>query len=365
MDWLTSYSATAALTDKFQTRQDHLLLLAAGLLGEAGSIVAEIKKMNREAAAYPGYRQRLTEELGDFLWYFVRIVALCDQRLLQSLPTAHHPEPTRPADIRPGLDLGSAVGQVLRLVKERQSLELQTALTNVWVNLTAVAAHGGVNLKDACSANLAKTRSRWPPESEKVFHVLFDEGCPVEEQIPRSLAIEFLERRRGSRAEVLLRCNGINVGARVTDNIPETDDYRYHDIFHIAHAVFLGWSPVVRALLRCKRKSDPAVDENQDGARAIILEEAGSASVFACAKHMRFFDAVDQVDYDLLKNIQELVRGYEVDQVPLWQWEIAILEGFRVFRCLRSSLGGRVTWDLDRRTLGWTSLAQPLDARAV
>ena len=51
-------------------------------------------------------------------------------------------------------------------------------------------------------------------------------------------------------------------------NIADADGYRYHDIFHIANAVFLGWSPVVRALLRCKRKSQPHIDENEDGARA-------------------------------------------------------------------------------------------------
>lgn len=67
MGWLASYSSAAALTDTFQDRNDHLLLLAAGLLGEAGSIAAGIKKEKRETGAYPGHCQRLLEELGDFL----------------------------------------------------------------------------------------------------------------------------------------------------------------------------------------------------------------------------------------------------------------------------------------------------------
>src|SRR5437667_10721603 len=134
-----------------------------------------------------------------------------------------------------------------------------------------------------------------------MFITLFDEGHPVEEQFPRRFRIRVIERGRGNRIEILLRSNGIGVGDRVTDNIQDADGYRYHDIFHIAYAVFLGWSPMVRGLLRCKRKGNPALDENQDGARAGILEEAVSAVVFGRAKQMRFFEGASQLDYDLLK----------------------------------------------------------------
>ena len=69
---------------------------------------------------------------------------------------------------------------------------------------------------------------------------------------------------------MILRCNGVNFGDRLTDNIEDPDWYRYHDIFHFAYMVHLAWSPVIRALLHCKRKSQPKIDEAQDGARAII-----------------------------------------------------------------------------------------------
>ena len=87
------------------------------------------------------------------------------------------------------------------------------------------------------------------------------------------------------------------------------------------------------------------------GARATILEEAIAAIVFARAKEMEFFADAIQVDYDLLKSVQEIVRGYEVERVPLWQWEHAILEGYRAFRQLRSDRGGRISWDLQLRQL--------------
>ena len=93
------------------------------------------------------------------------------------------------------------------------------------------------------------------------------------------------------------------------------------------------------------------MDENQDGARARIIEEAVSAIVFSRAKEMNFYDGVDHVDYDLLKAIQEFIQGFEVANVPLWQWETAILEGYRVFRTLQVYGRGRVTLDINQRRL--------------
>ncbi len=358
MEWLTSYSSDAAVSDGFKGREDHRLLLAAGLFGEAGSVLAEIKKKEREAEAYPAYRQRLTEELGDFLWYFVRLASLCDPPLLDTLSAEPAGGPTLRPDLDLSLDLGAAVGEVLRQLRAASPLELYASLRLVWDNLTAIASSAGIDLQEAAILNLKKTQSRWP--AKRCFHELFDEDCPVEEQIPRRLTIEFLERKTRNRIEVLLRYNGVNIGARLTDNISDPDGYRYHDAFHIAHAVFLGWSPVVRALLRCKRKSKLAIDENEDGARAIIIEEAVSAIVFSRAKNMRFFERAKQVDYDLLKGIQEYVRGYEVERVPIWQWETAIIEGYKVFGLLCSNRGGRVSWDLLERTLTW---APQIEAR--
>jgi hypothetical protein len=184
----------------------------------------------------------------------------------------------------------------------------------------------------------------------------------VEEQLPRRLAIEFMERSRGEQRVVILRCNGINFGDRLTDNIEDPDGYRYHDVFHFAYAAHLGWSPVVRALLRCKRRSISSVDEGQDGARAVIIEEAVAAIVFTRAKQLNFFDSIDHVDYDLLKTVTEFVQGYEVDRIPLWQWEAAILDGFRVFRQLRNNCGGRVLLDIGQRELKYLAPLVPQEA---
>lgn len=354
MSWLTKYSEKAARSDRFHDRKDHLRLLAVGLLGETGSVVAEIKKMEREKEAYPAYRQRLIEELGDFLWYYVRLITLVDVKLLNALSLTARIRSRSSAEIGSSLELGTAVGDVLRLMKNGRSSELQAAFKRVWDKLKEIAAGKKISLKDAAKSNLAKTQSRWPKKD--VFHKLFDEEYAPEEQIPRRLTIEFREHRHGDRTELLLRGNDINIGDRLTDNSADRDGYRYHDVFHIAYAVFLGWSPVMRALLRCKRKSKPDIDENEDGARAQILEEAVSAIVFSRAKNMRFFKHAGGIDYDLLKSIQEFIKGYEVDQVPVWQWELAIRKGYEIFRSIRSAHGGLVSWDLQRRILTWAPL---------
>ena len=106
--------------------------------------------------------------------------------------------------------------------------------------------------------------------------------------------------------------------------------------------------------MRTKRKSNSKVDEAQDGARAGIIEEAISAIVFSRAKQLNLFDGLDHVDFDLLKTVKEFVEGFEVAAVPLWQWETAILDGYRVFRALCAGPGGRVTLDLGARQLIYT-----------
>jgi NTP pyrophosphatase (non-canonical NTP hydrolase) len=353
-DWLTSFADQAERSDQLRARANHTLLLAAGLYGEAGSILSELKKSQREGPAYPHYRQRLTEEFGDALWYFVRLVSKCDPEILKALPRAVRRAASTHDGIASSLRFGAAVGDVLRHVDEGPVSELRTSLRSFWAQLLALAVEAQVELEGAALGNISKVQSRWPPTQQ--FARLFDDSSPEEEQLPRTLALEFHERRRGARIEVLLRYQGVTIGDRLTDNIADPDGYRYHDVFHMAYAVFLGWSPVTRELLRCKRKSQPAVDENEDGARASILEEAVSAVVFSRAKNMRYFEVATELDYDLLKTIQEILRGYEVAEIPLWQWERAVLEGFRVFRLLRANQGGTVSWRLPERHFEWSPL---------
>jgi len=363
--WLLEFATLAEKTDRFADKPDHAALLAAGLFGEAGSIVAELKKARREREAYPVYRERMVEEVGDFLWYFVRLVAVVATGLLDELSVAD--KMVLPAADGPQLTghlaFGAAVGEVLAAVSTPNHDDMRSVLRRTWALLATISNDSSVCLRDAAARNTAKTSRRWP--DEKQYAPLFDCAFPVEEQLPRRLQVDFLERARGTQRAVILRCNDINFGDRLTDNIEDSDGYRFHDIFHFAYAVHLGWSPVVRALMRCKRKSNSTVDEAQDGARAGIIEEAISVIVFSRAKRLNFFDGLDHVDLDLLKTVKEYVEGFEVEAVPLWQWETAILDGYRVFRALCSGPGGSVTLDLGARRLTYSAHAGRDDQRRL
>jgi hypothetical protein len=163
----------------------------------------------------------------------------------------------------------------------------------------------------------------------------------------------FKEKKIGGQTYVSQQWNGVNIGDRLADNRLEPDDYRFHDVFHLAYAAILGWSPTLRALLKVKRKSRPEIDENEDGARAGLIEEGISTWIFNHGVRNQDFRSVTTLDYGLLKAVRELVRGYEVESRPLWQWERAILEGFQVFRKLRKHRGGTVVADLNARTISF------------
>ena len=52
--------------------------------------------------------------------------------------------------------------------------------------------------------------------------------------------------------------SGEKIGDELTDNAYKDDGYRFHDVFHSAYVAILGWSPVIRKLLKRKRKSKQA-----------------------------------------------------------------------------------------------------------
>ena len=257
MPWLTDYCNDARQTDRLAGRSDHVDLLATGLFGETGSVLAELKKAERETAAYPSYRNRLVEEIGDLLWYFARLVTVLAPSEVEKLEALAE-RAIRPGDadaMSEALALGAATGALLATLQQKTDNVAASQLGTIWLALLRVACAVHVDLSDAARRNLEKTESRWPPVRE--FVPLFDDDFEEEEQLPRALDVEFRQVDRGGKPVVLLRCNGLNLGDRLTDNIDEPDFYRFHDIFHLAHAVYLGWSPILRVLLNCKRKSDP------------------------------------------------------------------------------------------------------------
>ncbi len=360
---LSSYQRAAKHTDEMAP--DDLATPILGLVGEVGSVGAVLKKKRRDAAAYVGYVRALREELGDVLWYFC---AVARRTGLDLAALAERNEASRFSDIQPALrgapaayeqvvaaasQLASRTGDLVNDLHERKLADNRDAVSSRLVpilrSLVAVAEAVDVSLQTVAEENLQKTFSRWP--LERRYPPRIDAGLPLNERLPRRFEMFIEEHNVNSKTYVTQKRNGVIVGDRLTDNKEEKDDYRFHDVFHIAYAVHLGWSPVLRALFKAKRKSVPKLDENEDGARAILIEEGIATFVFGQALERGLFAHLPRLDYDLLKLVSELVRGFEPEACALWQWEVAILDGFRVFRELKRDRKGYVRADLEAHTL--------------
>jgi hypothetical protein len=222
-------------------------------------------------------------------------------------------------------------------------------LSEIFSALFHAAVIADVDLRQAAQHNVSKINSRWPRIRQHTE--LFDAAFAESEQLPRKIEMHIAETNIAGKRYVIQLCNGIEIGSRLTDNKIVEDDYRFHDVFHLAYAAILGWSPCLRALFKVKRKSRPDIDDSQDGARAILIEEGVSTLVFHHALRLDYFASIRTLDYPLLKTVREFVSGFEVEQCPLWQWEHAILQGFEVFRKLRTHRRGIVIADLVERSL--------------
>ena len=199
----------------------------------------------------------------------------------------------------------------------------------------------GYKLETAAKTNLSKINKLYKKTDEKDFE-FFDDDFPPDEQFPRKFTVVFHDIvSEGDKRTLRLSINGVIIGDRLGDNADNEDFYRYHDVFHLAYLAVLGWSPVARKLLNRKRKSSKDVDENQDGARARIIEEAVAIMVFQFAKQRKYLTEKYEIDEDLLKVISQLTLGLEVNNSrTMADWREAIELGFRIFNELKEKKGG-------------------------
>jgi hypothetical protein len=161
--------------------------------------------------------------------------------------------------------------------------------------------------------------------------------------------------------------NGKRLGDDLTDNSRDGDGYRFHDIMHLANAAKLGWSPVLRDLLKRKRKSDPETDEVEDGARARIVEEAVIKAIHSEGVRLSsergvgpmnknepdIFPSSEDISFSFLNFIKQLVLNLEVHNNKAWEWEASILDGYRIFYELRKNGQGTVSVDLNQRSINY------------
>ena len=375
---LASYQRCAQQTDQRRSIDASLEFPLLGLFGETGSLLSEVKKKQRDAIAYIGYHDSVLEELGDVLWYLAALAdrsrfSLCDLAInldrsfadrhgtsLEQLTFQAIEEATgdpalspSPAFQRTLLRLAAEVGLLMtdhntgRLGQDRSALKGR--LTDILRTLRQAAHEAGITLEEAACANLKKIFDRWP-----IFRTpppLFDRDFPTDEQLPKLIVVDISEVEINGRKMARLVQDDKPLGDPLTDNRADDDDYRFHDVFHLTYAAHLGWSPTLRRMLKVKRKSNPSIDEIQDGARAILIEEGITTWIFNHAQRMNLFSEMTSLDYGLLKSIRRFVSGYEAEACPLWLWEEAILQGYEIFRAVCRHRGGRVIVDLNKRSI--------------
>lgn len=293
---IDEYQEIARETDQFPDTEDGkaLLIPMLGIIGELGSLATCFKKRMRDDKSYVLFLDDLKIEMGDVLWYLANLATKWDFKL-----------------------------------------------------------------SEVAEKNIEKNNDRWLSQNSR-DPILLDDMYPICEQIPRVLTVRFLQGNNEylNKNSVAIKVNNESIGDELTDNAYENDGYRFHDVFHLAYAAFLGWSPVLRSLLKIKRKSKIEIDEVEDGARARIIEEAISLYVFTYAKQHNLLDGVKEIDFDILKTIKNLVFNLEVKDNTTLQWKQAILEGYRVYRELKKNTGGQVTINLNERSIVYIKLEE-------
>lgn len=340
---------------------------ALGVIGELGSVASELKKIIRDGKAYTEGPKNLAEEFGDLLWYLAAL-ATRHGLSLGAIAKASPVLTARSAAQAPYEHIYTLLASVASLVDAARRYDLRPSASSkrklVKHVSAAVAAliasmrREKTKLADVLKVNLSKGESKFGEGPELAPAPCFDKGLEEFERLPRQLQIQVIEKERGEgRVEVLLRCRGMNIGDRLTDNAAADDGYRYHDVFHFAYAAVLGWSPVIRSLLRCKRKSLAKTDENEDGARAAIVEEAIAHTVFQYAEAHSMLKNLKHIDHGILLLIKRMVRNLEVEPLAMHEWERAIFVGFEAFRALKKNRGGWLTLDADRRSLDYSRTA--------
>jgi len=368
---LADYISQVQPTDRLPIEDLQPVLL--GLFGEVGSIMATAKKFHREKEAYAGYRHAVEEEFGDALWYFTALCGRLGVRMDEIFSDAASGDDystviaandlidgpiSRVATplAAPGLDpallaLGEATTRLFVLRQSTSESKAQlTAFAKSYLEALKAAR---VAFADVVRMNIAKTKGRFAPPDLATLPT-FDEGFQEDQRLPQHFEITIDQRNNVARS--YLRWNGVFIGDPLTDNIRDPDGYRFHDVFHFAHAAILHWSPTFRALIKRKRKDDPMIDEAQDSGRAIVVEEGMTAWIFSRAKQLNFFEGQNSVSFDLLKTIQQFVTGYEVEACPLSLWEMTILKGYEVFRQVKKNSGGIVVCDRSARTVHYKTL---------
>ncbi len=331
-------SRETLLPDSTESDEKKERVVLLGIVGEIGSLAEVYKKKQRVRLGYSSsddtkYRRDVQEELGDLLYYTVSLASLKGIDLKDRDISRAHQE--RINDERLVItELIKLCYEILSSSTDNPQTDYSEPIKNI---LKIIFQDIGSSKEDKDSflqSNLKKTKLRWGNQSVKEIGNHRDREFPIHQQLPRKALIEFI---KGKNGKIIMRMNGMNLGDPIDDNIENNDFYRFHDVFHWSYVTFLGWSPVLRSLLKSKRKDDPVIDRDQDGARAKIVEECISLQIFSYARENNFLEDVTYIDYSILKFIENLTQDLEVKDINYKIWEDTIKEGYEIFREMKAA----------------------------
>lgn len=116
--------------------------------------------------------------------------------------------------------------------------------------------------------------------------------------------------------------------------------------------------------MKRKRKSDEQLDQVEDGARAVLVEELALKAIHSEGERLaqesgrcdvegpaRQFPAPSLISFKLLKTIREHVLGHEVHKNQYWEWEDAIFDGSEIYHKLRMEQQGTICVDMEARKI--------------
>lgn len=249
-------------------------------------------------------------------------------------------------------------GIELELNQAIESRPINDVLGEIAWHVSALASSYSLSLEEIAQANMEKVSQRHLRTDPTPLH---DRGFPEQERFPRRFEVVVVSTSR-SRSRMYL--NGKRLGDDLTDNAYEDDGYRFHDVMHFANVAKLGWSPVLRSLMKLKRKSQPRKDEVEDGARARIVEEGIIKAIHSegvrlaqlrnpgkrRAKQQLFINRAE-ISNHFIDFIRNFVANLEVEKNKSWEWEDAIVDGYAIFHRLRTERQGTIIVDLDKRSI--------------
>ncbi len=166
----------------------------------------------------------------------------------------------------------------------------------------------------------------------------FDDDRAAVEQLPRHLVAEVGDVQAVPYRRTRLRIDGMEVGDVVDDNAWADDGYRHHDLMHLANLAVMGWSPVMRAMLGKKRRSDSDLRRVEDGARSQDIEEAVVTRIFLdVMRRFPEFDTADLLSPGALDDIRFETRMLEVSSATDSDWQRVAVVGVYAMLVMRTA----------------------------